>query len=55
MISLHEAQELHELIGVALEDARNGETGDVAELERAHELVAVVVSDALNVEPEKAT
>jgi hypothetical protein len=45
MISEREAQELHELIGFALEEVENGHTAFVAELERAHELAAIVVSD----------
>lgn len=57
MLSLKEAQELHELIGGALEEVENGHTAIIAELERARELAAVIVSDAEHsttlTEPEK--
>jgi hypothetical protein len=48
MLSLHEAQELHELIGAALENAQAGELATTADLERARELAAVLVSDKYN-------
>lgn len=39
MINHREAQELHEIIGAAIE------TGDLSELPRAREIASVIVSD----------
>lgn len=50
MLSLHEAQELHELIGVAMIDADAGLVTS-NQLERARELAAVLVSDTENAPP----
>lgn len=45
-LSEREAQELHELVGGALEVVRDGGTPSVADLVRARELAALVVADS---------
>ena len=45
MISLAEANELHMLVGVALENSRDGVIPTITDLERAREIAALLVSD----------
>ena len=49
MLSEAEAQELHALIGEAIEAVEYGETDIVAELRRARELAAVILSDVQSI------